>query len=434
MSSSLIKPVASVLTGLAALFSASPLDAAEVLPDAGRYGYSIASRHYGTLEGELVFEPTEYGMIARTPQYVLSLSGTGGRLVLNDGTGSDVSLETGVGGFLLSIESGPLRGEWQFTEDQASPDRDYASIAAALEQISVSWLYDPRLMETPTYTAFREVFSRCANSVNDDAAFIVCFENAWDGSLFSHYEILRPLATMDGLLAEADQRAEDHPVARYEAIGPDIALVTIDTFFGLEIEAQIDAAMMSAIESGAHNLIIDLRENGGGTTSAIPVAARIVEERSVLGVFISNAWWRDHQGLPTPEALAARPVLNDRPRTELMGDLVSTGYAAASLDPADNIFTGDVYVLTSARTASASEALVGMIKMTGRAVLIGETTAGQMLSSSFFPLPFEFSLRLPVADFYLSDGSRIDGVGVTPHIQTPAEDALQRALQEIGRE
>ena len=401
------------------------------LPAEGTYTFTLSSAHYGTLQGQLSLEASDRGLRAGNDQYAFTFDATGtGTLTFADGRQHDAQLVNGAEGPVIMTASGLLRGEWQLDAQAPAPERDYPALAETMSEISTAWIYDPRLMQTPRFNTFQQGFNACVSTASDDAGLIYCFDRNWDGSLFSHYEILRPLNTMEGLLEEADAAAEDRPVARHEAVEPGIALVTIDSFFGIAIEAQIDAAMSAAIDSGAHSLIVDLRENGGGTAAAIPVAARILEERQVLGTFIANAWWRDNETLPGNELLEVRPVLNGRSQQEVMGELVTTGYTAASLDPAETVFDGDVYVLISERTASASEALVGMIKMSGRATLIGETTAGEMLSSNFFPLPSDFSLRLPVADFYLSDGTRIDGTGVAPDIEVAAEDALERALSE----
>jgi carboxyl-terminal processing protease len=423
--------IQAALAVIVTLAAAADAQSQTDVPVTGAYTYTLDSPHFGTLEGQVQFETTGNGAVVRTPQYELDFNAMGnGTLRLQDGREFEAALAPNTNGYEAIVTDGLLRGSWQFRTDAPTPERDYPALVTALNELTENWLYDPRLMQTPAFTAFQTGFSHCAETAIDDAGLVICFDNYWDDTLFSHFEILRPLDTMDGLLAEADAEAEDRPVARYEEIETGIALVSIDSFFGIAIEEQIDAAMTAAIQSGAHSLIIDLRENGGGTSAAIPVAARIIEHRQLMGVFIANTWWRDNDTLPDESLLTARPPLNGREQGQVMGELVSTGYTAASLDPADAVFTGNVYVLTSRRTASASEALVGMIKMTGRATLVGETTAGEMLSSSFFPLPFDFSLRLPVADFYLSDGSRIDGAGVVPHIDVTADQALDWAIQD----
>ena len=45
----------------------------------------------------------------------------------------------------------------------------------------------------------------------------------------------------------------------------------------------------------------------------------------------------------------------------------------------------------------------------------------------------EFNLWVPTADFYASDGYRIDRQGVIPDIVTEPEEALDKALELIGK-
>ena len=171
--------------------------------------------------------------------------------------------------FTIELGSGPLPGEWRFERTDADTlDRDYIALYQAMSGIMQHWVYDPRLLRDAPYVAFNEAFTAAAATAKDDVDLITGFNEAWDGTLFSHFELLRPRNTMEGLLVEADDRAEVRPVARFDLLNPEVALVTIETFFGLEIEQQIDATMSAAIDSGANNLIIDLRDNPGGTTSA----------------------------------------------------------------------------------------------------------------------------------------------------------------------
>jgi len=71
---------------------------------------------------------------------------------------------------------------------------------------------------------------------------------------------------------------------------------------------------------------------------------------------------------------------------------------------------------------------------TGRATLVGERTAGAMLSSEEIPLGDGWTLLLPTADFYTPDGKRIEGRGVEPVIASPSARALEVALGTVGGE
>ena len=86
-------------------------------------------------------------------------------------------------------------------------------------------------------------------------------------------------------------------------------------------------------------------------------------------------------------------------------------------------------MLTSADTASAAELAADALKASGRAVLIGEITAGEMLSQTLYDLPDGYLLALPIADYYSVTNGRIEGHGVSPHVATDAESAMETALR-----
>jgi C-terminal processing protease CtpA/Prc len=98
------------------------------------------------------------------------------------------------------------------------------------------------------------------------------------------------------------------------------------------------------------------------------------------------------------------------------------------IDPMSPRFDGPVFVLTSARSISAAEIAADALKVTGRAKIVGEKTPGIVLSSKLFDIPGGFHLRLPFADYYSITGGRLEGVGVTPDIAVPADQALETAL------
>ena len=400
---------------------------------------SAQTDEYGTLESLVEFSTDRRGQMQGASEFFTVVLPQGGdataQVTVNfiDGGSTQVDgVQSDDGALIFDVTHERWGGEWSLSQTNISDwRRDYNIVQEAVQTTMQQWLYDPRLLNETQYLEFKTDFARRSVEANDDFEFMDSFDDTWDGELFSHFEVLRPLNTMEGLLEEADEASEEKPVAHFELLEPEIALVTFDSFFGTAIEQQIDDAMIAAIDSGATSLIIDVRENPGGTTAAVPVGSRIIQEQAVFGYFLANKWWRDHTTLPSLSELEARPTLNGRTPPQLMGELMQTGVVAASVYPAEKTFDGDVYILISERSGSATEAVVGMLKMSGRVTLVGETTAGRMLSSNFFPLPDDFSVRIPVADFFLMDGSRIDGAGVSPDVEVADEDALAKALELI---
>jgi hypothetical protein len=89
-----------------------------------------------------------------------------------------------------------------------------------------------------------------------------------------------------------------------------------------------------------------------------------------------------------------------------------------------------VYVLVDSRTASAAEALAGLLKRLGGATVVGERTAGAGHMTTTVPLAAGFGLQLPTGRGVGDDG--FEGQGLRPDIAVPPQDALQVALARLG--
>jgi C-terminal processing protease CtpA/Prc len=199
-----------------------------------------------------------------------------------------------------------------------------------------------------------------------------------------------------------------------------------------------DAAGMQKIvkeitAKGYENLIIDLRNNGGGTLDAAVVLARFLTGEPIdSGVYLTRKWFNTNDHYPSKNEISAFPYLMD---------LTYEGIQKINREPAFRVvlpphqnptFEGKVFVLTNGNTASTCEPVVDILKRKKVATVIGERTAGAMLSANFFRVNEEFSIFIPVADYLNEEGVRLDKKGVSPHIKTKSEEALNVALQLIA--
>lgn len=94
-------------------------------------------------------------------------------------------------------------------------------------------------------------------------------------------------------------------------------------------------------------------------------------------------------------------------------------------------FKGNVYILTSKFTGSTCEPIVYGLKQSGRAIIVGENTAGKMLSSEPFDVKNDFQIYVPIADFYTNDGVRLDQKGVAPNYKVKYKEALNYTLDKL---
>lgn len=91
----------------------------------------------------------------------------------------------------------------------------------------------------------------------------------------------------------------------------------------------------------------------------------------------------------------------------------------------DRQFKGDLIVLVDSNSASASEVFARLIQIEKRGKVVGDTSAGAVMTSYNMSLAIDrgsddflkitpFGLNLTVADLIMSDGNRLEKIGVVP--------------------
>src|SRR5262249_18139132 len=77
-------------------------------------------------------------------------------------------------------------------------------------------------------------------------------------------------------------------------------------------------------------------------------------------------------------------------------------------------FGGKVVILIDGMTASAAEMFAAAIQESGRGMLIGRQSSGQVLKSVYVGLSNGFKLQVPIQDYRTAKGVRLEGRGVIP--------------------
>jgi C-terminal processing protease CtpA/Prc len=150
------------------------------------------------------------------------------------------------------------------------------------------------------------------------------------------------------------------------------------------------------------------------------------------GIMLSQAYWNKHMTAPST-AEYKNFKLMDKANYAWFKKEVRNGVEGLCLvtDPLTNTFKGKVFILTSKSTASASEPFVYTLQKENIATVIGEKTAGAVISMEYFYLK-NLALTIPMLDYYTYDGKRLDKIGVEPTIKCDPKEALKIAINTIG--
>lgn len=311
---------------------------------------------------------------------------------------------------------------------------DLVQVADAIAVLMRSHHYDPAVETDPEFLAIEARVRALAETSGSREDFVTGFNRLWREGPFSHVRLSVARASAQQTAAYLDTlRVGGEPV-RLEWRGQ-TAILTVDTMMGLDTIELIEAAYGEIAGQGAEHLIIDLRANSGGAFAVRPLVAHVIAEPLDGGVFVSRGWTGAHEGYPTLEQVQQVAPWEGWSVRAFWADLVSEPFIRMQIAPAAPHFAGQVTVLTSNKTASAAELAVDALAASGRASVIGERTAGQMLSQTFFDLPGGLQLALPVGDYHAWQSGRIEGTGIAPDIHIAADEALDAALslETVGK-
>ena len=314
----------------------------------------------------------------------------------------------------------------------ASPgDVDLVQVAEAISQTFEAYHYDPDELLSAEYQRIDARMHQLAAASDSSEAFVAGFTALWSDGPFSHVRLSQSAQTAEEMAAYLDSLAIGGGGA---VLGwqDDIAILTVNTMMGTDTIAEIEAAYRAISERGAASLIIDLRNNDGGAFAVKPLVEHVLGAPLEAGVFVSQAWNAEMDRAPTLADLEGVVPWTGWSIRQFWQDAQNNRLTRIRFEPAEPVFAGPVYVLVSARTASAAELAADALLSSGRTVLIGERTAGQMLSQKMYDLPGGLQLSLPIADYYSLAHGRIEGRGVQPAVEVPAADAMSHALEVVA--
>ena len=223
--------------------------------------------------------------------------------------------------------------------------------------------------------------------------------------------------------------AEFHKTTTWRRIDPRTAYLRVDTF--VNYRNPVDPAtvydpIFQAIQDAEH-LVVDLRENGGGSTDASEGLARYLLEKPFVMTKSVRLKAIRYGDLPRHiESWGDRKKLFEPP-VESFRKLPDGWYEeireTAPTEPSPYRFKGKVTVLTGPGNGSGSTMLIAKLKDEGRVRLVGMPTGGSAEGPTggqifFVKLPASgITVRVPTKRSLTNISNFQPGLGVTPDVE-----------------
>lgn len=223
-----------------------------------------------------------------------------------------------------------------------------------------------------------------------------------------HLKIIRGADTADReeLEFDVERRKVETPTVTSEMKDNNIGYIRISEFDTVTVD-QFAEALAEVKGKNATGLIIDLRDNPGGSLkSVVDIAGMLLPAGKVVY---------------TEDKYGRQDVYKCDGKHEI------------------NI---PMAVLVNGNSASASEILAGAIKDYKKGTLIGTTTFGKGIVQRIFELKDDSAVKLTVSHYYTPNGNDIHKVGITPDVELEfdreayekdeTDNQLQKAIEILS--
>ena len=168
-------------------------------------------------------------------------------------------------------------------------------------------------------------------------------------------------------------------------LADNVGYIRISTF-GDHTAKEFKNALNRLGEQGAKALVIDVRDNPGGTLkSIIDVSDELLPKCNIMTM-------RDKNG--NEKKYDSKPGQNELP----------------------------ISVIINGNSASAAEAFAGAIADNGRGKLVGTKSFGKGIAQSVFEFGDGTAFKVTTARYFTPGGTCIDKTGITPHVEVELDE------------
>ncbi len=163
-----------------------------------------------------------------------------------------------------------------------------------------------------------------------------------------------------------------NPIPYYNMLNDSVGFIYISTFSMEGCSKDVKKALIELKQQGAKSLVIDLRGNGGGLLG---------EAVKVVNFFVPKG----------------KEIVKTKGKFKQMDNTYRTTNEPIDLEI-------PLTVLVDGATASAAEILSGALQDLDRAVIVGNRTFGKGLVQTLRYLPFNSSMKITTAKYYIPSG------------------------------
>jgi C-terminal processing protease CtpA/Prc len=265
----------------------------------------------------------------------------------------------------------------------------------------------------------------------DDKAFNKAFRKESHKLPFTHFYLIPKRTQKSTTTTTKTVSNKKRHTISWKAINNKTAYLDIRSFSG---GVQKMITVLKEIGTDKYeNLIIDLRNNGGGTLDAPVILGQFLTTKPIdAGVYLTRKWFNKESRPASINDIANFPYLKDFTYQGIM-KMFAEEAAFRMVVPGHNrpVFKGKVFILINRNTGSACEPLIHLLKKENVATLVGGCSAGAMLSANTFTVNNDYNVFIPIADYQTPDGARIDKVGVEPDITVDSKEALNYTVNNL---
>lgn len=309
--------------------------------------------------------------------------------------------------------------------------KELLAVSDSISQLMSKNQYNPNELSTNEYFALEKKVKGLAKTAQTKEEFVQGFNQFWKEGPFSHVTLNLTENTAYEMAQYVDNmRVGDQSVSLKWI--EKTAILTVNTMMGVDTKERVFEAYLEISKNETKSLIIDLRNNRGGTFAGIPLVSHVLTDSIDAGIFVSRKWWKNNTKEPELEDVQDLKPWKGWSLMSFWSDIQEVPLTRIQFTPMHPHFAGQVYVLVSKKSASATEFTIDALANEEKVTIIGESTAGEMLSQKMFDLPHGFQLSLPIAEYYSTRIGRIEGKGVKPDIAIDQRAAMDLAILLIN--